>query len=87
MHALAPNDDAVDAVEAVVAGTLCLMSCYANDPRRHHAERIAGNLARLAGAPGVTAPMRTVCRRLAERWDAIASRLSDAQAPVAGALH
>ena len=73
-----------DAVEAGVAGTLCPMSCYAGDPRPHHAERIAGNLARLADDPSVTAAMRTVCRRLAERWDAIAARGPDGPRTLSG---
>lgn len=80
-------DPPPDAVEAVVAGTLCLMSCYAGDPRPHHAERIAGNLARLADDPAVTAAMRTVCRRLAERWDAIAARAPDGPPTRAGVVH
>jgi hypothetical protein len=70
-----------DRVEAVVAGTLCLMSCYANDPRRCHAERIAGNLALLADDPDVTAPMRTLCRRLSERWDALAAHVASTRQP------
>ena len=58
--------------EAVVAGTLCLMSCFAQARSPRHAQRIATNLDLLARDAGVTAEMRTLCRRLAQRWDAIA---------------
>ncbi len=75
---------AADRVESVVAGTLCLMSCYANDPRRCHAERIASNLALLAEDAAVSAPMRTLCRRMSERWDALATLAPGGRR---GALH
>jgi len=68
MSALSP---AVHA-EALVAGTLCLMSCHARSPARHHAERIADNLALLADNPAVSPELRSLCRRLSGRWDAIA---------------
>lgn len=55
--------------QALLAGTLCLMSC----PRAAHApvfvRRIVANLERLAVHPGVDAEMRTVCRRLAVQWE------------------
>jgi hypothetical protein len=62
--------------EAIVAGTLCLMSCFARAPGRYHADRIAQNLALLAEDAGVTPELRTVCRRLGDRWEAIAYELS-----------
>lgn len=65
MHA-----DAVHA-DAVVAGTLCLMSCYAQHPIAAYAARVADNLARLADDAQLTPELRTVCARLAERWSAI----------------
>ena len=70
--------------EAVVAGTLCLMSCFAHTPSRPHAERIAENLDRLAADLALTPELRTLCRRLAQRWDAIASDLRET-APRLGA--
>lgn len=63
--------DAATHADAVVAGTLCLMSCFAQFPRAAYAERVAANLAQLAGDPLLTPELRTVCGRLAERWDAI----------------
>lgn len=66
--------------EAVVAGTLCLMSCFARAPGRYHADRIAQNLALLAEDPDVTPELRTVCRRLGDRWEAIADELAAADA-------
>jgi hypothetical protein len=66
--------------EAIVAGTLCLMSCFAAMPGRYHADRIAHNLGLLARDAGVTPEMRTLCRRLGERWEAIAHQLALADA-------
>ncbi|MCC6378799.1 MAG: hypothetical protein IT519_08295 [Burkholderiales bacterium] len=54
--------------DAMIAGTLCLMSCYAQHPAPVYAARIAGNLAALAGSGTLTAEFRAVCRRMAERW-------------------
>jgi hypothetical protein len=72
MPALASSSDHA---EAIVAGTLCLMSCFARTPSLYHARRIAANLGTLAHDAGVSAEMRTLCRRLAERWDAVALEL------------
>ncbi len=66
--------------EAIVAGTLCLMSCFARAPGRHHADRIAHNLALLAEDAGVTPELRMLCRRLGDRWEAIAYELAVADA-------
>ena len=56
---------------AVIAGTLCLMSCYRQYPLALHAERIAANLELLAANAALSGELRDVCRRLAERWEAI----------------
>jgi len=55
---------------AVIGGTLCLMSCFAQHAHPAYAARIASNLDRLAASPAVSAELRTVCRRLAGRWHA-----------------
>ena len=65
------NDDARP--DAVIAGTLCLMSCYVQHPVAMYADRIAANLNRMAQFPMLTPELRTICRRLAERWDGIRS--------------
>lgn len=57
--------------EAVIAGTLCLMSCYVQHPVPLYADRVAANLALMAEAEALSPELRTICRRLAERWDAI----------------
>ena len=65
----------------MIAGTLCLMSCYVQNPAAIYAERIATNLAEMASLPDLSPEMRAVCRRLAERWDGIlneAQRRTDA---------
>jgi hypothetical protein len=57
---------------AVVAGTLCLMSCFSQHPLPLYAQRVAGNLHRLAADPAMTPELRSVCRRLSCQWDGIA---------------
>jgi hypothetical protein len=54
--------------EALIAGTLCLMSCYAQHASPAYAARVADNLLRLAGAGALTPEFRTVCHRMAARW-------------------
>jgi hypothetical protein len=66
-----PKDLPPPGADVVLAGTLCLMSCYVQHPAALYAERIARNLALLAGAGDVTPELRTICRRLADRWDGI----------------
>lgn len=67
-RAFTPEDERPD---ATIAGTLCLMSCYAQHPVPDYAARIAHNLAMLAAYGTLTAEFRAVCRRMAERWSAI----------------
>jgi hypothetical protein len=57
--------------DAVIAGTLCLMSCYVQHPVPLYAERVTNNLNRMAKSSALTPELRTICRRLAERWDVI----------------
>jgi hypothetical protein len=63
--------------DAMIAGTLCLMSCYAQHPVPVYAARIADNLARLAAAGALTAEFRAVCRRMATRWHALEADARD----------
>lgn len=72
-----PLEDGSQRVEALVAGTLCLMSCYARSPRQCHANRIVQNLDALAHEAGVTPELRSLCRRLCDRWELIADELGD----------
>ena len=67
----AANDDTRP--DSVIAGTLCLMSCYVQHPVALYADRISANLHRMARFPVLTPELRTICRRLAERWDGIRS--------------
>ncbi len=57
---------------AVVAGTLCLMSCFTQHPLALYAQRVACNLNQLATDASITPELRLVCRRLAGQWDGIA---------------
>jgi hypothetical protein len=59
--------------EAVIAGTLCLMSCYVQHPVALYAERVADNLNRMAHFTNLSPELRTICRRLADRWEHIRS--------------
>ncbi len=63
--------------DAMIAGTLCLMSCYAQHPVPVYAARIADNLACLADAGALTPELRSVCRRMASRWCAIEAEARD----------
>lgn len=68
------------APDALIAGTLCLMSCYAQHPAPAYAARIADNLSRLAEAATLSGEFRAVCRRMSSRWVALqaeAQRLCD----------
>jgi len=73
--------------EALIAGTLCLMSCYAQHASPAYAARVADNLARLSGADALTPEFRTVCQRMAARWRTLEedARRAAAIAPVADA--
>ncbi len=57
--------------DAVIAGTLSLMSCYVQHPVALYAERVADNLRYMAHLAALSAEMRTICERLARRWEAI----------------
>ena len=57
--------------DAVIAGTLCLMSCYVQNPVPIYAERVAGNLETMARLADLSPELRTICRRLADRWEGI----------------
>lgn len=63
--------------DAMIAGTLCLMSCYAQHPVPVYAARIADNLAALAASATLTAEFRAVCRRMAERWSTLEADARD----------
>ena len=54
---------------ALLAGTLCLMSCPRADEAPLYLRRIVNNLEWLSAHPAVTAELRTVCRRLASQWE------------------
>ncbi len=72
--------------DAVIAGTLCLMSCYLAHPAPIYADRVAANLARMARFATLTPELRTICERLAGRWDSIRAR-AHARAKLGEAPH
>jgi hypothetical protein len=55
--------------QALLAGTMCLMSCPNSTEAPLFVRRIVANLEKLAGHPALSAEMRTVCRRLAAQWE------------------
>lgn len=57
--------------EAVIAGTLCLMSCYVQHPVPVYAERVAANLDRMTRLPDLSPELRSICLRLSVRWQAL----------------
>lgn len=56
--------------QALVAGTLCLLSCPGSTEAPLYIRRIVANLERLAAHPALASELRTVCRRLAAQWEA-----------------
>ncbi len=63
------HDDAADVpIEAVVAGTLCLMSCSMQSGSTLYMKKIVDNLDVLASCSSLSCEMRRVCRRLASHW-------------------
>lgn len=54
---------------ALLAGTLCLMSCPNAEGAPLFLRRIVCNLECLSEHPDVTGEMRSVCRRLALQWE------------------
>ena len=72
-----PRADSADGQrgEALMAGTLCLMSCFADRPRPAFGRKVAENLRLLAQHGEYSAELRTILERLASRWDRLASAL------------
>ena len=64
-------DEAGSRPDAVIAGTLCLMSCYTQHPVAAYADKIAVSLARMTALAALSPELRTICARLARQWDAI----------------
>ncbi|MBL8525932.1 MAG: hypothetical protein JNN20_19785 [Betaproteobacteria bacterium] len=64
------SEEAGDGVsaEAVLAGTLCLMSCAMQSGSTRYLAKIVDNLDVLAACPELSREMRCVCRRLAGHW-------------------
>ncbi len=78
------GDDTGRDPAAIIAGTLCLMSCYAQHPLALYARRVTDNLARLADGAAMTPELRAVCRRLSAQWEGIADEAArDAAAGIA----
>jgi hypothetical protein len=63
---------------AVLASTLCMMSCTIQSGCRIYLRRIAENLDWLSAVHVFDKNFRTLCRRLAAHWDAEANRSDDA---------
>ena len=55
-------------VEAVVAGTMCLMSCAMQTGSMMYVRKIVDNLDLLASSANLSGEMRSVCRKLAGHW-------------------
>lgn len=70
-HHLVQGGESEAGAAAIVAGTLCLMSCYVQHPVAIYADRVAGNLQRISRYDSLSPELRTICRRLADRWEVI----------------
>lgn len=55
-------------IEAVVAGTMCLMSCAMQTGSMMYVRKIVDNLDLLSSCPNLSCEMRSVCRKLACHW-------------------
>ena len=55
-------------LEAVVAGTMCLMSCAMQTGSLMYVKKIVDNLELLSSSPNLSCEMRSVCRKLACHW-------------------
>ncbi len=55
-------------IEAVFAGTLCLMSCCMQTGSMMYIPKLINNLDVLAGITSASAEMRAVCRKLSCHW-------------------
>ena len=68
-------------IEAVVAGTICLMSCSMQSGSKAYVQKIVDNLDILAGCRELSSELRGVCRRLAGHWQYELDRLSTSCEP------
>lgn len=61
-------DDTAASAEPLIAGTLALMTFYADKPSVAAMQKIGRNLQTLQQHPGVGAELSVVCHRLATYW-------------------
>lgn len=73
-HPHAHHSPDQESAEALLTGTLCLMSSAMQSGCPLYVEKVAANLDRLAGHDGLSAELRAVCRRLAAHWEREANR-------------
>jgi hypothetical protein len=57
--------------DAMIAGTLCLMSCYTQHPVAAYAGKVAHNLTRMAALAELSPELRTICARLSRQWEGL----------------
>ncbi|MGE0072436.1 MAG: hypothetical protein AB7S55_05180 [Thiomonas sp.] len=61
-------DDTIGSAEPLIAGTLALMTFYADKPSVAARQKIGRNLQTLQHHSGISAELSVVCRRLAAYW-------------------
>jgi hypothetical protein len=71
---------------ALIAGTLALMTHFAESRCPHGAERICQNLLRLCAMPGMPWEFRAVLAKLAARWSLLQDEARSSADP-GGVLH
>ena len=79
-------------VEAVVAGTMCLMSCAMQTGSMMYVKKIVDNLDLLSTCTDLSCEMRSVCRKLACHWQCALDEGSPqdesaAQTPLTSVVH
>ncbi|MDY0331251.1 MAG: hypothetical protein RBR52_12270 [Thiomonas sp.] len=73
----------VDSAEPLLAGTLALMTFYADKPSMAAIQKIGRNLQTLQQHPQISAELSVVCRRLATYWLTLGCEVERADAHTA----
>jgi len=78
------DDTLPDDVERLLAATLALMTTFYRCPHVAVCRKLLDNLALLARHPGLSDPLRTVCRNAQARWASTLEEVEQAIAAVDG---
>ena len=74
-------------LEAILAGTMCLMSCAMQTGSMMYVKKIVDNLDLLSSSRNLSREMRSVCRKLACHWQCALDAEGTAESAAASSLH